>query len=132
MPAVSCSIANWEKIASSVGRDISARSCSMESLATTRPLCRITTRAETLDGLEFVGAEQDDFAARRELADQTAEHQRGINVETGEGLVEQDDLGIVQQRGGKQNLLPHALRVRRNGDVAVGGQGKQAKGTHCL
>src|SRR6266567_8511695 len=47
MPAMSCSIANCEKIASSVGSDISMRSCSMESFATTRPLCRITMRAET-------------------------------------------------------------------------------------
>src|SRR5262249_19249767 len=47
MPAVSCSIANCAKISSSVGSDINVRKCSIESLATTFPLCRITTREDT-------------------------------------------------------------------------------------
>src|SRR5579872_3080968 len=47
MAEVSCSTASWEKMPSRVGWDIRARSCSMESLATTRPLWRMTMWDET-------------------------------------------------------------------------------------
>lgn len=47
MAAVSCSTASWEKMSSSVGSDMRVRRRSMESFATTRPLCRMTTREQT-------------------------------------------------------------------------------------
>src|ERR1035441_533070 len=43
----SVSVTSWEKMSSSVGRAIKSRSLPMESLATTRPLWRITTRWQT-------------------------------------------------------------------------------------
>src|SRR5882724_567105 len=35
----------------------------------------------------------------------------GVNVNVGEGLVEQQDFGIVKQRACQRHPLPHALRV---------------------
>src|SRR5437763_11060182 len=45
--SVSCSRANWEKTRSKVGKDISARSFSIESSATIRPLLKMMTLAQT-------------------------------------------------------------------------------------
>ena len=41
------------------------------------------------------------------------------DVEAGERLVEDDQLGIVQQRGRQQHLLPHAFRERRQRRVLI-------------
>ena len=74
---------------------------------------------DLFDHLEHVGTVQDDFAAAGKRAQQSAQHERGGDVQAGEGLVEDEDFGIVQQRGGEENLLAHALGVRREGRVAV-------------
>ena len=74
---------------------------------------------DLLDHLEHVGTVQDDFAAAGQRAQQSAQHERGGDVQAGEGLVEDEDFGIVQQRGGEENLLAHALGVRRQRRVAV-------------
>ena len=48
-----------------------------------------------------------------------SQHERGGDVQAGEGLVEDEDFRIVQERGGEENLLAHTLGVRRQGGVAV-------------
>ena len=69
--------------------------------------------ADLLDDFQNVGAVQDDFPLPRQRAQQAAQHQRGGHVEAGERLVQDEHVRVVQQRGGEQNLLAHALRIRR-------------------
>lgn len=54
-------------------------------------------RAEALDDLELVRVEEDDLAAAGELLNEAAEDERGADVEAGEGLVEQDELGLCSK-----------------------------------
>ncbi len=75
--------------------------------------------ADLLHDLEDVRAVEDDLAAVGECAQQAAEHERGGDVETGEGLVEDEDFGIVEQGGGEQNFLTHALGVGGERLVAI-------------
>ena len=49
-------------------------------------------------------AEQDGLAAGREFGDQAAQNQRGVDVEAGERFIEQDEVGVVQQRGDVSGL----------------------------
>ena len=84
-------------------------------------------RADALDGFEFMGAEEDHLAAAGEFLHQAAQDQRGGNVEAGERLVEQEQIGIVQQRPGEQDFLAHAFRISRDGRVAVGVEREQAQ-----
>ena len=67
--------------------------------------------ADLLDHFEDVRAVDHRLAARGEDADQVAQHHRRGDIETRFGLVEDDDVGIVQQRAGDQHLLAHPLRV---------------------
>jgi hypothetical protein len=76
-------------------------------------------RGDALDGLQIVRAEEHDLAARGELLNQAAEHQRRADVETGERFVEQQHLGIVKKRGREQHFLAHALRVGGHRRVTV-------------
>ena len=66
-------------------------------------------RAETLDGLQLMRAEEHDLATLGELLNETAEHQRRADVEAGKGLIEEDELRVVQERRDEQHLLAHAL-----------------------
>ena len=74
---------------------------------------------DAFDGFEFVRAEQHDFAARRQFHDQASEDQARAHVEAGEWLIEEDEIGIVHERGRQQDLLAHAFRVVRDGRVPV-------------
>ena len=75
--------------------------------------------ADALDGVEFVGAEEDDFAARGEFLDEAAEDEGRADVEAGEGFVEKNEIGIVEEGGADEDLLAHALGVTGDGGVAV-------------
>ena len=75
--------------------------------------------ADLLHHFEHMGAVEDDFAAVGERAQQSAQHQGGGDIQAGEGLVEDQDFGIVQQGGGEEDLLAHAFGVGREGRVAV-------------
>ena len=69
MAAVSCSMANWEKMPSSVGSDMSARSCCDGIVGHHAAFVQDhDARADPLDGLEFVRAEEDHFPAGGEFA----------------------------------------------------------------
>ena len=120
---VSCSTASWEKICSRVGRAM--RGC----VEAGDGVCSATTRAavqdddvcaEALDDFKLMRVEEDDLAAAGELLDEAAEDEGGADVEAGKGLVEEDELGVVQQSGGEEDLLAHALGVAGHRDVAVG------------
>src|SRR4051812_45186461 len=67
--------------------------------------------AHLLHGLEHVRAVDDGLAAFGEDADQVTHHQRGGDVEPRFGLVEDHDVGVVQERAGDQHLLAHPLRI---------------------
>src|ERR1035438_4728081 len=67
--------------------------------------------ADTLDHIEHVGAVQDGFAGGGESGEQVFDEDGGIDIETGEGLVEKDDLRVVEQGGGDENFLPHAFGI---------------------
>ena len=54
-----------------------------------------------------------------QLLNEAAEDERGGDVEAGEGLVEKDQLGVVHEGGGDQDLLAHALGVAGDGGMAV-------------
>ena len=56
-------------------------------------------RAELLDHVEPVRAEEDHPALVGEHAQQRAEQQTGVDVEAGERLVEHEQLRVVQERG---------------------------------
>ena len=63
----------------------------------------------TLYRFELVRTEQHHLAARGKILDQLAQDQRRVHVEARERLVQQDEIGIMQQRRGHQHLLAHAF-----------------------
>ncbi len=75
-------------------------------------------RAQPLDDVEQMGAEEDGAPLRRQAAQQFLEHQHRVRVEAVERLVEDDHVGRVQQRGGNQHLLSHPLRERHHACAA--------------
>ena len=64
-------------------------------------------------------AVEDDLAAGGERPNKLLQHERRADIEAGGRFVEDDDRRIVQQRGRDQDLLPHALRIRRQPGVPV-------------
>ena len=128
MPAVSCSTASCAKMPSRLGSDMSTRSRSMESSATTRPLCRMMTRAETrstvsssweLNSTVLPRAASSAMSPRSTSAELTSRPENGSSSSTRSG--------IVEQRGHQQHLLAHAFRIRRDGHVAVFVKREQAQ-----
>src|SRR4029077_13965605 len=51
----------------------------------------------------------------------------GVDVEAGKGLIEDQEIGIVQQSGGQQDLLAHAFGVGRERRIAVLPERKKAQ-----
>jgi hypothetical protein len=75
--------------------------------------------ADALDGVELVGAEENDFAACGELLDEAAEDEGRADVKAGEGFVKQNEVGIVEEGGGDKDFLAHAFGVAGDGGVAI-------------
>jgi hypothetical protein len=75
--------------------------------------------AELLDDFEHMRAVEDGLAAAGEQMDEMPEHQRRGDVEAGVRFVEDQDVGIVQQRADDQHFLLHPFRVRA--DRLLGG-----------
>ena len=86
-------------------------------------------RADALDGVEFVGAEENDLAAGGEFLDEAAEDESGADVEAGEGFVEENEVGIVEEGGADEDLLAHALGVAGDGRVAIVVEAEDAEHT---
>ncbi len=83
--------------------------------------------ADQLDDFEDVRDVEDCLALRGELLQQIFEETGGDDVEAGERLVEDEQLGIVQQGGGDEDALLHALGVERDGRVAPGFEAEQGE-----
>ena len=76
-------------------------------------------RADLLDHVEAMRAEQDHAALGRKHAQQRTKQQAGVDVEARERLVEHEELGVVQEGRGQEHALAHALRVRGHRAVAA-------------
>ena len=72
-----------------------------------------------LDDFEDVGAVEDHALPGGEGMQQTAEDHGGVDVEAGEGFVEDEEFGVVEQGGEQENLLAHALGVPSEPGVAI-------------
>jgi hypothetical protein len=67
-----------------------------------------------LDGFEHMRAVDNHAALCSERAHEAPQHQCRAHVETGIRLVENENVRIVQQRGGNENLLAHPFRISRH------------------
>ena len=74
---------------------------------------------EGLDLVEHVARDQDRPARPAELEDQVDQLAAGDRVGAGEGLVEEEHPGVMDQRLGQLGPLPHPLRVSADGPVGV-------------
>jgi hypothetical protein len=74
---------------------------------------------DLLHDFEDVGAVEDDFVARGERVEEAAEDHGGVDVETGEGLVKDEEIGIVEEGGEEEDFLAHAFGVGGEGGVAL-------------
>ena len=83
--------------------------------------------ADFFHDLENMRAIEDRFPARTQGLDEVFDDEDGSNIEAGEGFIENEDVGIVHQRGDEQDALSHALGIRAQGDVAVRREGKELK-----
>jgi hypothetical protein len=81
--------------------------------------------ADALDDFENVRAVENRLTARRQRPHQVPQHHGRRDVEAGFRLVEDDDRGIMQQRRRDDDLLAHALRVRRDALIGRGAQVEQ-------
>src|SRR5438270_13871775 len=77
-------------------------------------------RANFFDDLENMRAIENRFSMRTQGLNEILDHEDGSHIETGERLVENEDIGIVHQRGDEEDALAHALGIGAHGDVAVG------------
>src|SRR6202522_799652 len=84
-------------------------------------------RADALHGFQFMRAEENHFAPRGQFLDEAAQDQRRTDIEAREWLIQQDEVGIMQQCRGQQHLLPHPLGVGRDGEIAVSVQRQQVQ-----
>lgn len=66
-------------------------------------------RANTFYGLEFVRAKDDHLATPCQFLNQAAQNQAGGDIQPGEWFIQQQQLGVVKQRGTKQYLLAHSF-----------------------
>ncbi len=91
-----------------VVREISSRGA-FDDLAP--PVDDDNPRTHALDHLENVRAEQDGLPLRGQPPEQFLHDQRGVGIEAGERLVQEQDVRPVNQGGSQHHLLLHALRV---------------------
>src|ERR1022692_4427848 len=75
--------------------------------------------AHLLHYLQHVRAVQNDLALARQRLGEVLEHQAGSDVEARERLVEDEDIGVVQQGGRDEDFLLHALGIGGDGRIAV-------------
>jgi hypothetical protein len=78
--------------------------------------------ADALDDIEHVGAVEDGFAVGGQGGEQVFDEDGGIDIEAGEGLIEEDDVRVVEQGGGDQDFLPHAFGIGIEAGHAVAGE----------
>ena len=81
--------------------------------------------AQFLRLVELVGAEQDRLAPVPEGGDVTPDGRAGLDVNAERRLVQDDDLGVVQQRAGDRQPPLHAAGERAHPRVRAVGQADQ-------
>ena len=81
--------------------------------------------AQALDVVEHVRAVQDRLAARRQDRNQVTQHETGREIQAGFRFVQNEQIGIVQQRGDEQHLLLHAFGVPADRLIGGAGQAEQ-------
>ena len=74
--------------------------------------------AQALDDFEHVGRQEDRGAAAHLVLEDVLHQARADGVHAFEGLVHQEQLGMVDQRGRHGDALPHALGVLGD-DLAI-------------
>jgi len=83
--------------------------------------------AYLLYDFEDMGDVEHGFALGGELQKKVLEEPRGDDIEAGERLVEDEQARVMEQRGGDENALLHALGVSRDGGVAPGTKREQSE-----
>ena len=120
------SVTRWNSVSSDVAKSRLARAADTTCSATNLSLRQDhRARADLLDHVEAMRAEEDHPALRGEHRDERAEEQARVDVEAGERLVEHEQVGVVQQRRREQHALAHALAERGHRAVARVPQQKQ-------
>ena len=76
--------------------------------------------AHLLHHLQHVRTIEDRPALLAQCLDQVLQHQRRSYVEPEKRLIENENFGIVHERGNEQDTLPHSLRIRSDRRMAVG------------
>lgn len=61
----------------------------------------------------------------RQLHDQTAQNKRRCDIQSGERLIQKNQVGVVHQRRREQDLLPHSFGVRGERHIPVSIKPKQ-------
>ena len=65
--------------------------------------------ANALDCLQLVRTEQHHLSSRSQFLYEAAQHERGSDIGSGERLIQQDKIGIVQEGRREKHLLPQAF-----------------------
>ena len=74
---------------------------------------------DAVDGFQIVGGNEDDASVAAEIGQPAAQRRRRRVVEPGEGLVEQDQSRLVQQRALEREPLAHPPREPSRRIVAL-------------
>ena len=83
--------------------------------------------AQLLELGEDVAADHDRLAEAAKLAEELAQLDAGARIEAGGGLVEQEHLGIVDERVGEAEALLHAAGEAEDVGVALRARGRPAR-----
>ena len=70
--------------------------------------------AYLFDNLQNVGAIENYFALFAQLIDQILDYQRCFHIQTGEWLIQQKDIRVMEEGGGEEHFLDHSFRIGRN------------------
>src|SRR4051812_18378614 len=95
--------------------------CAEVALGRQSTLCEYQyPRAEPLDLVEHMARHDDGAVGGAEMLEQFDQVDALPRIEAGERLVEDEDLGIVDDRLGDLDALAHALGERRQSTVVAG------------
>ena len=76
--------------------------------------------AHVLHVFQAMAAHDDRLAQRAQIADEVLHPARAQRIEAGGRLVEDDQIGIVDERLGQADALTHALGILAEGAFAIG------------
>src|SRR5258708_7402789 len=82
-------------------------------------------RTDFFHDFENMRAVKDGFAAGAEGLNEIFDDESRSDVEAGEGLVQDEQIGIVHESGDEKNALTHALGIGAERDVAMRREGEE-------